>query len=104
MEVKTVAFSLFLAAGLHQGRAEWRQLDARIAAFDAEFALTGEQIPRPTRVKPMPLHTATSSMRSTQVASLASCAHTEPQSGGASSLSLTRFEFGDGSEFAAAPP
>lgn len=38
MEVKTVALSLFLAAGLHQGRAEWRQLDARIAAFDAEFA------------------------------------------------------------------
>lgn len=37
MEVKTVALSLFLAAGLHQG-AEWRQLDARIAAFDAEFA------------------------------------------------------------------
>jgi hypothetical protein len=27
-----------LAAGLYQGRAEWRQLDPRIAAFDAEFA------------------------------------------------------------------
>jgi transposase len=43
-----------LAAGLHQGRAEWRQLDARIAAFDAEFARMAREVAAARRLATIP--------------------------------------------------